>query len=82
MLVRKYRSSVLFKNNFIFNLGSYFWRKEIKSQETVPENNSIRSLALICLVSSDAHDLVNRLILSVLVCRLVKIDFREPIESK
>jgi hypothetical protein len=26
---------IYFKNNFIFGLGSYFWRKEIKSQETV-----------------------------------------------
>jgi hypothetical protein len=24
------------KNGFIFGLGSYFWRKKIKSQETVP----------------------------------------------
>jgi hypothetical protein len=29
---------IYFKNSFIFGLGSYFWRKEIKSQEAVPES--------------------------------------------
>jgi hypothetical protein len=29
---------IYFKNSFIFGLGSYFWRKEIKSQETEPES--------------------------------------------
>jgi hypothetical protein len=67
---------IYFKNSFIFNLGSYFWRKKSKSQETVPENNSMRSVASNCLVSGDAHDLVNCLILSVLVCRLVKKNFK------
>jgi hypothetical protein len=67
---------IYFKNSFILDLGSYFWRKEIKSQETVPENNSIRSVASNCLVSGDAHDFVSRLILSVLICRLVKINFK------
>jgi hypothetical protein len=66
---------IYFKNNFIFGLGSYLWRKEIKSQETVPENNLIKSVASNCLVSGDAHDLVNRLILMVLVGRLVTIRF-------
>jgi hypothetical protein len=47
-----------------------------KSQDFVPENNSIRSVASNCLVSGDAHDLVSRLILSVLVCGLVKINFK------
>jgi hypothetical protein len=28
----------ILKTVFIFGLGSYFWRKEIKSQETVPES--------------------------------------------
>jgi hypothetical protein len=65
-----------FKNSFIFGLGSYFWRKKSKSQEIIPENNSIRLVASNCLVSGDAHDLVCRLILSALVCRLVKINFK------
>jgi hypothetical protein len=29
---------IYFKNDFIFGLDSYFWRKKIKSQETVPES--------------------------------------------
>jgi hypothetical protein len=29
---------IYFKNIFIFCLGSYFWRKKSKSQETVPES--------------------------------------------
>jgi hypothetical protein len=66
---------IYFKSIFIFGLGSYFWRRENKFQETVPENSLARSVALDFLVSGGSHDLVSHLILSVLVCQLVKINF-------
>jgi hypothetical protein len=67
---------IYFKNSFIFGLDSYFWRKKSKSQELIHENNSIRSVASNCLVSGNAHDPISCLILSVLICRLVKINFK------
>jgi hypothetical protein len=66
---------IYFKSSFYFRFGFLILKKENQSQETVPENNLFRSVASNCLVSGDAHDLVNRLILIVLVCRLVKIFF-------
>jgi hypothetical protein len=37
-LVKNTVYQIYFKNSFIFGSGSYFWRKKIKSQETVPES--------------------------------------------
>jgi hypothetical protein len=71
---------IYFKKTVLFSI--WVPSSEERKSNPVPENNLIRSVASNCLVSSDAHDLINRLILIVLVCRLVKINSREPIGSK
>jgi hypothetical protein len=58
-----------------FRFGFLILKRENQSQETVPENNLVRSVTSIAKSPVAHHDLVSCIILSVFVCRLVKIFF-------